>query len=312
MLRTAPQRTHIIRYRAIGVRRVNSFITQTGFVVLGGDQRQVELCRLAENRGYRVKALGLDGQQVVEELWRVDLCQETCVLFPVPMQDREGNILMPLHGAKISADEAAGAVADGAVVFAGMPCKVLTQRAKSGEITLYDLNAIETFAIKNAVLSVEGALACAITLSPISLHGSRCLVMGFGRIGRLLGRALKDVGADVSIAARRPESQAWANAEGFSTLGIQDISSRLDGYDHLFNTVPARVIPDGSLKNIRQDSLILELASKPYGFDPEKAKGHGLNYHIESGLPGRYSPKSAAMIILDTVEQCLKNGETQV
>ena len=45
---------------------------------------------------------------------------------------------------------------------------------------------------------------------PITIHGARVLVVGFGRVGRALAQRLAALGAKVTVAARRYESLAWA------------------------------------------------------------------------------------------------------
>ena len=42
-----------------------------------------------------------------------------------------------------------------------------------------------------------------------TLHGSKILVLGYGRIGKSLSRMLKGIGADVSVEARKEEDLAW-------------------------------------------------------------------------------------------------------
>ena len=36
-----------------------------------------------------------------------------------------------------------------------------------------------------------------------TLHGSRCLIIGYGRIGRLLADRLLSLGAEVTVSARK-------------------------------------------------------------------------------------------------------------
>ena len=41
----------------------------------------------------------------------------------------------------------------------------------------------------------------------------------------------------------------------------------------------------------------MELSSAPYGIDRQAAERLGLLYRLESGIPGRYCPESAAQTL---------------
>ena len=53
----------------------------------------------------------------------------------------------------------------------------------------------------------------------------------------------------------------------------------------------------------RPDALLLELASAPYGFDLLLARKLGLRAELESGIPGRYCPRTAAKILWRYIER---------
>ena len=55
--------------------------------------------------------------------------------------------------------------------------------------------------IANAVPTAEGAVQLAMEELPITLHGARVLVVGFGRVGKLTAHRFRALGARVSVAA---------------------------------------------------------------------------------------------------------------
>ncbi|MDP2891741.1 MAG: dipicolinate synthase subunit DpsA [Bacillota bacterium] len=279
-----------------------------GFFIMGGDVRQLELSRMLKEKGCRVDSYGISTQTGKERPWKEQMADQEIVVFPIPMEDGQGNILMRLSEEKIPAGEAIMSIPRGAAVFAGFASKLLGERAARGEIALFDFNEIESFTIKNAVPSVEGAIACAVIHSPAAIHGSRCLVIGYGRIGKLLARALRNLGAHVTVAARRRESRDWAEAEGHASVDTAWMGDIFPRCGFIFNTVPERIIPFEWLHLIKRECLLMELASKPHCLDPIEAEKLGLKYRLEQGLPGRYSPRSAANIILETIERCLEDS----
>ena len=133
-----------------------------------------------------------------------------------------------------------------------------------------------------------------------TLLGRRCLVVGFGRIGRLLSFRLHGLGARVTAAARGPEDRAWVRAYGWEALDIQRLSGRLGRFGAVFNTVPAPVLTGALIAQLPRDCLLVELASRP-GLDAAAAGERGLPYAEARGLPGRLAPRAAAEAIRNAV-----------
>ena len=142
---------------------------------------------------------------------------------------------------------------------------------------------------------------------PGSINGSRCLVTGFGRIGKALCLALKGLGAQVDCAARKAWDFISIQALGCGPVQYGEIGG---GYDLIFNTVPHVVLEAGALSRQSPGCLLLELASPPGGIDLEAAGRLGLRVRQEPSLPGRMSPKSAGELIKETVYNMLEETET--
>lgn len=164
----------------------------------------------------------------------------------------------------------------------------------------------EAYTLKNAALTAEGAICAAMEKTDRALMDSRCLVIGYGRIGKSLTEKLRGLGASVHVAARRQESREEA---GEGSLDIPGISNVIFRYDMIFNTVPFPVLTREILQNGRKDTLYLELASVPYGIDLDAARGMGLKVSLESGVPGRYCPRSAAGNLMDYIERSVQENE---
>ena len=140
----------------------------------------------------------------------------------------------------------------------------------------------------------------AMEQADFSLSGARCMILGYGRIGKALQKMLLGLGAKVTVAARREESRL---AAGRDSIPFCDLTSHLHEMQVIFNTVPARVLEKEELSCIPKDALLLELASPPYGMDLTAAGEMGLHAWGEWGIPGRYCPKSAANILFDYMDR---------
>lgn len=157
----------------------------------------------------------------------------------------------------------------------------------------------EEYQIAIARLTAEGAVA--LLRPETGLSGAHVLLLGYGRIARLLARELQKAGALVTAAARSGEQRAWAEAEGIEALPLDALSGALDRFDVIIGTIPAPVLTEPLLALVRKDALLLELASAPGGIDAAAAHERGLRYIRAPGLPAKYAPERAAVILRDAV-----------
>lgn len=158
---------------------------------------------------------------------------------------------------------------------------------------------LEEYQIANAQLTAEGAVA--LLRPETGLSGAHVLLLGYGRIARLLARELQKAGALVTAAARSGEQRAWAEAESIEALPLDALSGALDRFDVIIGTIPAPVLTEPLLALVRKDALLLELASAPGGIDAAAAHERGLRYIRAPGLPAKYAPERAAVILRDAV-----------
>ena len=157
----------------------------------------------------------------------------------------------------------------------------------------------EEYQIAIARLTAECAIA--LLRPETGLSGAHILLLGYGRIARLLARELQKAGALVTAAARSGEQRAWAEAEGIEALPLDALSGVLDRFDVIIGTIPAPVLTEPLLALVRKDALLLELASAPGGIDAAAAHERGLRYIRAPGLPAKYAPERAAVILRDAV-----------
>ena len=172
---------------------------------------------------------------------------------------------------------------------------------------LYDTEPLTT---ANAVPTAEGALALAMEHAPITLHGASCLVIGYGRIGKLLSQRLQALEASVTVAARKPADRALAEAFGLQSEITGVYLHGLGQYDFVFNTVPAATLCEAQLRFLPPECVLLELASPPYGIDAAACKRLGLTYVLAAGLPGQCAPKTAGAAYAQSILELLEREET--
>lgn len=164
----------------------------------------------------------------------------------------------------------------------------------------------EELAILNVIATAEGAIELIIHHTNRNLQGSKILILGFGRIGKILAQKLKALDSKVTCAARKQEDLAWITAYGYQETNINQLGENLAQYDIIINTVPKIILTKEKLKQIKKETLLLELASNPGGMDKKEIEKTKRNYILGLGLPGKVAPLASAEIIKNTIYHITK------
>ena len=279
------------------------------FGVIGGDERMRYLAASIAADGYPVCVHGFENlgpSRGAAETTLSELAQKSSVvLLPLPAT-RDGLTLnAPFAAEEIRLDDAFASLFHNRTVYGGMIQRLVASSVLWREIEPEDYYRREELAVGNAIPTAEGAVSIAIQEYPGTVNGAKCLVTGFGRIGKNLALILRGMGARVYGAARRKEDLMRMRAFGVEPLTYREISRR---FDVIFNTVPARVIGAPVLTQQDADTLLVELASAPGGIDLESAARLGLHVVQAQSLPGRVAPKTAAEYIKEAVYNMLEEA----
>ena len=270
------------------------------FGVAGGGQRAAELVRLLKLDGYSVSAYGVELSQTdaLEDALGADV-----VILPVPLFGPDGTLNCP--GADLSAPELLAKFRPGQRVFAGMIPPEMISQAQTAGVSMDDYMKHEPMAIANAAATADAALCLTMQETRDTVAGKRCLVLGFGRIGKLLCHRLRGAGAHVTAAARNPNDRAWIRALGMDALDASALAGRLSDFQLVYNTIPAPILDADLLRELPPDCFLMDLASER-GIDAQAASALGITSVWARGLPGRMVPRGAAAILRDTALSLIK------
>lgn len=155
-----------------------------------------------------------------------------------------------------------------------------------------DLLKDEQYLAENAAITADCALRLLSDRLPVTFHGCPMLVIGWGRIGKCLASMLKALGAEVTVAARKPADLGMLTALGYKTAEI----GKLDPvpYRAIVNTAPAPVLSAGG------NAIKIDLASR-LGMA-------GENVIWARGLPGKMLPEASGALIARCVLRHLREG----
>ncbi len=272
------------------------------FTFIGGDMR------LAAAHLY-IKKMGFDSSTFLLEKAEGLYPDEKCIVFPasdvyvlpLPVTSDGIHINSPLSDLTLSFEEFFSLIDQRALIFGGLFPDEIKLMAKNKNISLLDYYNFEEFQIRNSIPTAEGALEIALREMPITLYGTKSLVLGYGRISKVLSPMLKAMGSEVFLSSRKKESMLWSEISGFNSINTSSISESLGDFDLIINTVPSLLLTGDLLKKLNPDCLIIDLASRPGGVDIKSASELGIRVIWALGLPGKCAPVSAGHIIGNTI-----------
>lgn len=285
--------------------------------LLGGDTRQLAIADFFLDKGFQINVWGIKqvknkpeynhNEYLSEALEDTDIC-----ILPLPVS-REGiRLNAPLcENAAIRLSELSEMFPHNTVVFGGKIPENFKNDCDVRGIKTFDFFEDECLCIKNALLTAEAATEIAMRELPGTLDSSKSMVIGFGRIGKLLSNLLIKMNSDVTVAARKDTDLAYAECYGAKTLNLsptpaEALLSINDGFDIVFNTVPVRLINAELISKLNKTVCLVDLASPPGGIDIRAARDADLKVIWALSLPGKYSPSRAGKIIAETIYSTLK------
>lgn len=274
------------------------------FGIIGGDMRQYYLAKSLKDDGHDVKITGIEKLSLKNQSLTISSFTETInfaqnIILPVPMSRDKKFITAPFSEEKINIDSIWNL--ENKKIFGGIiPCNKKSTLKKSSEA--YDFYR-DDFMILNAIPTAEGAIKEVLNNIKKTIRSCKCLVTGYGRIGKVLCTLLKNMGVDVTAAMRSNTDFAYAEIHGIKTENISDFSME---YDVIFNTVPHIILNQKRLKQCQKDVLIIDLASEPGGIDKECTKSLKIKSIHALGLPGKYFPETAGKIIKTVIYKIIE------
>ena len=268
---------------------------------VGGDKRYEYLSEMLRSIG-EVYTIGIKGSK--DKIDKYEDMPEKADVLVLPLMGKGmevvcGEVSYPLAAI-------AGYVKTGGIVLGGRLTN--EQQALFAKLDLESADYLKSgsLAVKNSIPTAEGTLAIAIENIDDTVFGSNVLITGWGRTAKCCARLFKSSGAYCTVAARRSEALADAWTESADVIKISELAAKADKYDIIINTVPAMVLTEEVLLNVKENCLVIDLASIPGGTDFEAAKRLGIRTIHALALPGKTAPKAAGRMIYETIIDILE------
>lgn len=283
------------------------------FTIVGGDLRIIKLAKMLSIDGNRVYIYGLEKAEELDESENIIKCNKLqeavgnsdIIIGPIPFSSNGEDINSPFSDVQISIRELMNFI-NAKLLIAGSITPEVYKLANDEYIEIVDVMKREELAVLNTISTAEGAIQIAIENTNKIIHGSNILILGFGRIGKVLAKKLDGLSANVTCAARKDEDLAWIKTYGHKETNIKFLGENLSEYDIIINTVPNLILTEERLKYVKDECLLIDLASNPGGIDKKAAKDKKLKLICALALPGKVAPVTTAEFIKETVYNILK------
>lgn len=275
--------------------------------LLGGDARTAYMLPYFLEKGYRVicygtKTLSEENENVIVYAKTLSeaVGRSKVLVGGIPFI-KSDKLFFEQEKQDIDLEELYKCMRKGQKIFGGVIPKNFMEVCREREIDCYDFMKDEPLAVFNAVATAEGAILEALKNKNTNIHGSKTLVLGYGRCGRVLAEKLKGLGAKVTVCSRCEVELAAAETFGFQTLPLNDSKENVQRYEYIFNTIPTVLLHRDMLRRMRRDVLLIDIASGEGGVDYKSAEQLGICSLHCLGLPGKYAPKISAKGLVDFV-----------
>lgn len=283
--------------------------------IIGGDKRLVHMVPRFLEQGYKVLCYATEKTSEYKKIKYAGSLREAVehadvVAAGIPLI-KENRIFSTGDYLDLRLQNFLDLLRKGQSLFAGVIPPDVQVHCQQHGVSWYDFMDCEPLAVFNAIATAEGAILEAVKNQPTNLHGSKTLIIGYGRCAKVLGTKLKALDAQVTVCCRNVEARGWAEAFGHRVISFDQLEQEISGFEYIYNTVPAVVLRENVVRKIRKDAIVLELASQGGGIDQEAALMEEIRIVRCPGLPGKYAAKVSgeklAEFVIETLERQSKN-----
>lgn len=278
--------------------------------ILGGDLRNINLVTLLAKDFDIVYTYGLEKAENLQKNEKVVSCRNleelinnTDVLIaPIPFSKNDIDLHMPFSDSKITIEEIIDKM-KAKKIISGSIKQEIVKKAEDNHIEIIDIMKNESLAILNTIATAEGTIEIIISNTNKILQEEKILVLGFGRVGKILTNKLKMLNCNVTCATIDKEELSWIRAYGYIPKDLHRLKEEYTNFDVIVNTIPSLILDKEKINFLKQDVLLIDLASAPGGVDKEYIKEKNIKFIHALALPGKVAPYTSAEFIKEAIYQ---------
>lgn len=277
--------------------------------IIGGDLRIVELAKtLRKHKENQIYIYGMEECEDIKDINQSENLKQIVekseeIITSIPLSKDGITINSPYSNKKIYIKDLFEYSKNKKIITGNITDEIKSNIKDLNSNKIIDVMELEELAILNSIPTAEGAIQIAMQKSKITIHNSCCLVMGFGRIGKILAKMLNGLGANVFCEARKKKDIAYIKSYGYNAIELSKLNDYLNKFDFIFNTIPYIILNKDNLNFVNKECFIIDLASKPGGIDFDYANKLNLQTEWALALPGKVAPKTAANYLYEIIQE---------
>lgn len=268
-------------------------------IIIGGDERRIYMEEYLNSIGYETVVYEEDPQNALNEMQKRNIT----TILPLPFTRDGENINIKLSDVSLRIDDFISLLKKGDKVFAGMIKDTVVERLNDKGVNVYDYYD-EDLIVKNAFLTAIG-LKQVMEENKIDIKSGPSAVIGFGRTAKAISEMLNVNSAEFTVYARNKDVINLAESMNYDAVNLKYFTEECTNFSVIINTVPAVIIDENILKRLKHDTVIIDIASYPYGVDINIAAEHSIKVIRALSLPGKYTPDLAGTLIGEKIKRFL-------
>lgn len=288
-------------------------LTGLHLAVIGGDARQLEIIRRLTELDAKLSLIGFEQLDhaftgaVKEKIDEVDFTDIDAIILPVAGTGLDGQVDTIFSNEKvILTEETLLETPSHCTVYSGISNSYLDGITKKADRRLVQLFQRDDVAIYNSIPTAEGTIMMAIQHTDFTIHGSKIIVLGLGRVGMTVARTFDALGAHVRVGVRKTEHKARITEMSLTPFQLEDLENEVKDVDICINTIPHMIVTASVISKMPPHTLVIDLASKPGGTDFRYAEKRGIKALLAPSLPGIVAPRTAGQILANVLSRVLK------
>lgn len=257
---------------------------------IGGDKRRLYTEKYLVSKGYEAVSY----EENPTEFFKA-LNEKSVIILPLPFSRDGENINTDKNYDKVSIKELLSFIKRGDKVIGGMLTDSFKAAIENAGAQCFDYYG-EEMIVENAELTAD-AVFDVLSERDIDILKMKTAVTGFGRTSKALAKRLYERGLDFSVIARSENARTEAVSMDYKYVNLSEFTEEIHNFDIIINTVPALILDESLLRKAKNDAIIVDIASAPFGVEESVAQKCSLTLIRALGLPGKYYPEKAGELI---------------
>ena len=257
---------------------------------IGGDKRRLYTEKYLVSKGYEAVSY----EENPTEFFKAAK-ERAVIILPLPFSRDGENINIDKSYDALSIKAFLALVKKGDKIIGGMLSESFKSEIEKCGAESFDYYSEELIA-ENAELTADAVFEV-LSQRDIDIFKMKTAVTGFGRTAKALAKRLYKRGIDFTVVARSEKAQTDAVSMNYNYVKLSNFTDKIHEFDIIINTVPALILDEGLLRKAKNDAIIVDIASAPFGAEESTVKKCSLTLIRALGLPGKYYPEKAGTLI---------------